>query len=112
MSDFIAAAKSYTAERRTLQKIDVPELDQAIYFYPEMTLVEYKEIFPYFTGDQIDLEGFVVTLVVRARDEDGKRLFSNAHKPELRRLSSDLLSKIINQMKFGTFEVDDPEGNF
>ena len=112
MSEFIAAAQKYTAERRTLSKITVPELGQDIYFYPEMNLIEYKEIFPYFTGDTIDLEGFVVTLVIRARDQDGNRLFSNVHKPELRRLSSDLLSKIINQMKFGTFEVDDPAGNF
>ena len=110
-------AKAQFGERRTpdaLVAIDVPKWKTAIYYWPDMTLAERREIFLLAKQDGdstvLDLEAMAVTLLVRARDKNGKRIFVNAERRELlNEYDPEVMATIVAAMNNGTVSVEDAE---
>lgn len=112
-------AKSQFAERRkpeTLVAIPVPAWNTTVYFWPDMTLSERREIFILAKqkGDEtiLDLEAMAITLIVRARDKEGKRLFSKAERIELmNEYDPEVITQIVSAMNSPVPSVEDAEKN-
>jgi hypothetical protein len=112
-------AKSQFAERRkpdTLVAIPVPAWNTTVYFWPDMTLAERREIFMLAKqkGDEtiLDLEAMAITLIVRARDKEGKRLFSKAERIELmNEYDPEVITHIVSAMNTNAPTVEDAEKN-
>jgi len=112
-------AKSQFAERRkpeTLVAIPVPAWNTTVYFWPDMTLSERREIFMLAKqkGDEtiLDLEAMAITLIVRARDKEGKRLFSKAERMELmNEYDPEVITQIVSAMNSPVSSVEDAEKN-
>lgn len=112
-------AKSQFAERRkpeTLVAIPVPAWNTTVYFWPDMTLSERREIFMLAKqkGDEtiLDLEAMAITLIVRARDKEGKRLFSKAERMELmNEYDPEVITQIVSAMNSSVLTVEDAEKN-
>lgn len=119
MSHWKDSAKSSFKARRspeTLVEIPVPEWKISVWYWPDMTLQERRDI--YLLAKQegghtvLDLEAMAVTLIVRARDADGKRLFAMPEKRELMtEYDPDIISRIISAMGSGSLSVEDAEKN-
>jgi hypothetical protein len=112
-------AKSQFAERRTpdtLVAIPVPAWNTTLYFWPDMTLAERREIFMLAKqkGDEtiLDLEAMAITLIVRARDKEGKRLFSKAERIELmNEYDPEVITEIVSAMNSAVPSIEDAEKN-
>lgn len=112
-------AKSQFAERRTvdtLVAIPVPSWGTQVYFWLDMTLAERREIFMLAKqkGEEtvLDLEAMAVTLIVRARDKEGKRLFSKAERMELmNEYDPEVIAEIVSAMNSPVQSIEDAEGN-
>ena len=112
-------AKAQFAERRkpdTLVAIPVPAWNTTVYFWPDMTLSERREIFMLAKqkGDEtiLDLEAMAITLIVRARDKEGKRMFSKAERIELlNEYYPDVMAQIVSAMNIAPVSVEDAEKN-
>ena len=112
-------ANSQFAERRkpeTLVAIPVPAWNTTVYFWPDMTLSERREIFMLAKqkGDEtiLDLEAMAITLIVRARDKEGKRLFSKAERMELmNEYDPEVITQIVSAMNSPVPSVEDAEKN-
>ena len=110
-------AKSQFADRRTpetLIPIVVPEWNTTIYYWPDMTLAERREIFLLAKqqGDAtvLDLEAMATTLIVRARDVEGRRVFSKAERIELlNNYDPEVIAKIVSAMNDTPQSVEDAE---
>ena len=102
-------AKSQFAERRkpeTLVAIPVPAWKTTVFFWPDMTLAERREIFMLAKqkGDEtvLDLEAMAITLIVRARDIEGKLM--NDYDPEV-------IAEIVSAMNTPVPSIEDAEKN-
>ena len=112
-------AKSQFAERRkpeTLVAIPVPAWKTTVFFWPDMTLAERREIFMLAKqkGDEtvLDLEAMAITLIVRARDIEGKRLFSKAERMELMNdYDPEVIAEIVSAMNTPVPSIEDAEKN-
>lgn len=112
-------AKSQFAERRTpetLVAIPVPAWKTTVYFWPDMTLAERREIFMLAKqkGEEtiLDLEAMAVTLIVRARDSEGKRLFSKGERMELmNEYDPEVIAEVVSAMNSPAPTVEDAEKN-
>ena len=112
-------AKSQFAERRTpdtLVAIPVPAWNTTVYFWPDMTLAERREIFMLAKqkGDEtiLDLEAMAITLIVRARDKEGKRIFTKAERIELmHEYDPGIMGEIVSAMNLAVPNVEDAEKN-
>lgn len=112
-------AKSQFAERRTpdtLVAIPVPAWNTTVYFWPDMTLAERREIFMLAKqrGDEtiLDLEAMAITLIVRARDKEGKRLFAKAERIELmNEYDPEVITEIVSAMNSAVPSIEDAEKN-
>lgn len=118
-------AKSQFAERRkpeTLVAIRVPQWDSpkdgpcVIYYWPDMTLAERREIFMYAKqkGEEtiLDLEAMAVTLIVRARYKDGTRRFNKAERIELmNEYDPEVIAEIVSQMNSPVPSLEEAEKN-
>lgn len=102
MSAIIERAKLHFKDKLSkVGSIEVPEWGEdgkpLIVYWRAMNLKERDQIFKYLAKQS--LEGFVEALILRARDEDGKRLFGNVHKTELmRHVDPEVIERIINAM--------------
>lgn len=112
-------AKAQFAERRrpeTLVAIPVPAWNTTVYYWPDMTLAERREIFMLAKqkGDEtiLDLEAMAITMIVRARDRDGKRLFSKGERLELMNdYDPEVIASIVAAMNTSAETVEDAEKN-
>lgn len=112
-------AKANFAERRTvenLQPIVVPEWDVTVYYWPDMTLSERREIFMLAKqqdgGTVLDMEAMAITLIVRARDKDGKKMFHKAEKVELmNEYDPEVIARIVSAMNTDPVDLGDAEKN-
>lgn len=112
-------AKSQFSERRkpeTLIPIPVKAWNTTIYYWPDMTLAERREIFMLAKqkGEEtvLDLEAMAVTLIVRARDIEGKRLFSKAERLELMNdYDPEVIAEVVAAMNSVSVTVEDAEKN-
>lgn len=112
-------AREQFAQRRTpetLVSVAVPEWGATVYYWPAMTLQERREIFLLAKQSEgqtvLDLEAMAVSLIVRARDVNGKRLWNNAEKRELMtEYDPDIIARIVADMNDGTLATGDAEKN-
>ena len=91
----------------------MPEWGITVHFWPDMTLAERREIFLLAKqdGDKtiLDLEAIAVTLIVRARDSSGMKLFNKAERLELmNNYDPDVMTRIVAEMNDGTV-VENPD---
>jgi hypothetical protein len=66
----------------TLEKIEVPEWDTVVYFYPTTALREESQILR-LQQEGKSVEALVMSLIVKARNADGSKMFVPADKVTL-----------------------------
>jgi len=103
-----------TRTRETLVSIPVPEWSTTVWYWPAMTLAERREIFLLAKSDGdntvLDLEAIAVTLIVRARDAEGKRLFAKAERFELLNdYDPGVLARIVGEMTSAEMDSETAE---
>jgi|TARA_Y100000310_G_C20618160_1_gene781802 hypothetical protein len=97
-AETLARAKTHWRERLVapMESVAVSEWDAVIYFKPT-TLAQRNRIFKYVNDGS--LESLVETLLIRALDGDGKKMFSNADKkPLMEQVDPDVIVRIISAM--------------
>ena len=97
-AELLAKAKTHWREKLVapMESVAVSEWDTVIFFKPT-TLAQRNTIFRYVNDGS--LESLVQTLIIRALDEDGKRLFSNADKKDLmEKVDPDIIVNVITVM--------------
>jgi hypothetical protein len=102
-AQILAKAKTHWRDKLVapMESVVVPEWDTTIFFKPT-TLAQRNTIFRYVNDGS--LESLVQTLIIRALDEDGKRLFSNADKKDLMdKVDPDVIVNVVSAMN------DEPE---
>ena len=118
--DWKAKAQAQFKERRSpdaLLEIPVPEWGISVFYWPDMTLAERREIFLLAKQDGdntiLDLEAMAVTIQERARDKSGARLFGKAERRDLMNdYDPDIIARIVSAMNGGTIQsVEVAEGN-
>ena len=81
---------------KQMGEVVVPEWDVTIFFKP-MNLSQQNRIFKY--ANEGSLESLVETLLIRALDADGKRLFSNSNKKFfMEKASPSLIADVVAAM--------------
>jgi hypothetical protein len=114
MSDILDAAKTQFRDRLSsgLSQLAVPEWEvkgkpTVIYFKPSMTMKEQGEVFKLANGNK-QAESVVMTLIIRALDAEGKRMFRKADMTEMMsQLDPDIISRIVVEMNGDELELDD-----
>ncbi len=116
MSDILERAKAHFKTRREtdMDYIDVPEWGEGDkplrIFWRPMNLAENNQIFKYAKNG--DLEAMAQTLIVRALDEDGNRLFRPVHKTELmKHVDAKIIERIVLAMGGDDDDVEEAEKN-
>lgn len=102
-AQILAKAKTHWREKLVapMESVVVSEWDTTIFFRPT-TLAQRNTIFRY--ANDGSLESLAQTLIIRALDEDGKRLFSNADKKDLmEKVDPDVIANVVTAMN------DEPE---
>ena len=101
MSNVLEAAKVHFRDRMSgdLKCIDVPEWDNAkIYYKASMNFKDQGEILK-LHGDNKPAEAVVMTLIVKALDADGNKMFKRANMTEmLRSVDPEVVSRIVAEM--------------
>lgn len=94
-----------------LQSVEVPEWKTTIYFKPTSSFaVEQKIIALHAKGELV--EALVETLLAKALDEEGKRLFKMADKPVLmNEVSPDVIIRIAAAINAGKEQAEAEVGN-
>ena len=94
-----------------LKSIEVPEWETTIYFKPATPFaVEQKIIALHAKGELV--EALVETLLAKALDEDGKRVFKPADKPVLmNEVDPNIIIRIATVMNGGREEAQAELGN-
>ena len=81
---------------KQMGEVVVPEWDVPIFFKP-MNLSQQNRIFKY--ANEGSLESLVETLLIRALDADGKKLFSNSNKKFfMEKASPSLIADVVSAM--------------
>ena len=95
-------------EKIETKVIDVPEWDTQIFCTP-MTMNEKKSLWKFAKED--DFEFMVRTLIMKALDSDGNKLFDLSQKPELmNKVSPEVIVRVVSKMSEAV-SVEDAEGN-
>ena len=63
----------------TLEKIEVPEWDTVVYFYPTTPLKEESQILR-LQQEGKSVDALVMSLIIKARNADGSKMFAPADK--------------------------------
>lgn len=94
-----------------LKSIEVPEWKTTIYFKPATPFaVEQKIISLHQKGELV--EALVETLLAKALDEDGKKLFKMADKPVLmNEVDPNVIIRVVAEMNAGKEEAQAELGN-
>lgn len=94
-----------------LKSIEVPQWDTTIYFKPVMSLKEQTKIFELHQSGKL-VEALVQTLIVRAKKEDGKPMFSMGEFDILmNEVDPEVVTKIVTVMNKATDEAESSLGN-
>ena len=81
-----------------MAKIKVPEWETEIYFKPASTFAQEQKIIELHSKGKL-VEALVETLITKALDQEGKRMFSQADKPVLmREVDPEVIIKIVGEM--------------
>lgn len=104
----------------TLRKVEVPEWETTLHYWPEMSVEEKRAVFDHMRveGGKVVatpgtlLEAAVSMILLRARDPFGNRLFQDTDAAALADTSPEVLQRIANEMGWGSSEsVEDAQGN-
>ena len=117
--EILLRARSHFRAARTvetLRKIEVPEWETAVHYWPEMSFEERKAVYAHIRAKDrtfADMQACALTQVLmRARDAYGTRMFSDEDETALADTDPAVLLRIGNEMGFGTgLTVEDAEGN-
>ena len=121
--DILLRARSHFRASRTvetLRKVSVPEWDTDIFYWPDMSVEESRAI-----GRHIRISGgatvisagdfteaAVTQVLLRARDQYGNRLFTDADESALADTDPDVLRRIASEMGWtGRDSAEDVEKN-
>jgi hypothetical protein len=100
-------AKSHFDKLET-KAIEVPEWDSIIYATP-FTMGEKKTLWKFAKDD--DFEFMVRTLILKALDKDGNKLFDISNKVDLmNNASPDVITRIVGEISISQ-TIEDMEGN-
>lgn len=122
-ADVLTRARAHFRPARDvsrLRKISVPEWDAEIYFFPEMSLEEAREVGRHITlqGGQAVITGAsiaeaaVTQVLHRSRDQFGDRLFSDADEKALTDTDPEVLKRIAAEMGWTSSpSIEDAEKN-
>lgn len=123
-NEILLRARQHARASRTvesLKKIEVPEWDCTIFYWPEMSVDEKRGVFRHMKqGSDGTVElGFDAMLAAavdqvrfRARDELGHRLFSDEDADALADTSPDVLMRVSGEMGWGArVDPEDAEKN-
>jgi len=109
MSAILDAAKVHFRDRMSseLQFVEVPEWGTKIYFKASMNFKDQGEVLK-LHGDNKPAEAVIMTLILKAMNEDGKKLFKRAHMTEmLTTIDPDIVSRIVTEMSDDEPSVED-----
>lgn len=98
-----AARDDWHNRRGELLKINVPEWGSQveIYYYPTVTVAEKRAMFKHLNVKMeggFDYDLYITTLIVRARDKDGKRMFSNLDRKRFEDIDPRVLERVVTEM--------------
>lgn len=92
-----------------MKSIDVPEWDCKVYFKSATTLKEEGRILE-LSQQGKSVEAIVESLIMRARTEDGSRMFAQADKPTLlNEVDPKVLIRIVGQMNSVDVDLSEAE---
>lgn len=95
-------------DRIEIREIEVPEWDTVIYSTP-FTMGEKKTLWKFAKDD--DFEFMVRTLILKALDKDGAKLFDISNKRDLMSsVSPDVITRVVAEISISP-SVEDMEGN-
>ena len=78
--------------------INVPEWDEDIYWKASSTMAEESKVIE-LTQQNKHTEALVVTLIMKARDKEGKALFTLADRPKLMRVADPkVILRVVTEM--------------
>ena len=91
--------------------IKVPEWGVDVYYKPSANFSQQAQIIELHQAGK-SVEALVMTLILRALDEDGKPLFSKANKAELMKsVDPDIIVRIVDEINHSEVDVDEALGN-
>lgn len=91
--------------------IDVPEWETKVFYKASTTMFEESKIIE-LTQANKTTEALVQTLIMRARDEDGKPLFTGADKQKLmRNVDPKVILRIVTEMGNDADDIEATLGN-
>lgn len=111
MSEILERAKAHFRDKvgETLNSVEVPEWGTTIYFKPA-SLEQQNKIYKYIREGS--LESLVETIIVRALNEGGKRLFTPANRLEfMKHVDPEVISRICEAMGGDDADEEEAEKN-
>jgi len=119
MSDILERAEKHFSDKRVLREIKVPEWEGSVYFYDPASVRDRNAILECFDRKKgsFSPDVMAVAFMSRARDKDGKPLFSSVAIAEQKRrvldfYDPDILERIVMEMgglNAGLGDVTDEE---
>lgn len=118
MSAILEAAKAQFRDRMSgkLQYSEVPEWQvdgkpTKIYYKPSMNFKDQGEVLKLHAENK-QAEAVAMTLILRAMDEDGVKLFKRANLTEMMRsLDPEIISRVVSEMGGDEPDVEDAAKN-
>jgi hypothetical protein len=110
---FLNKAKKHfnTCLTQELQSVEVPELNEQVYFRPVTTFAKLQEITKYYDEGKMQ-EGLAMGIIMRALDKDGKPMFNKNNMPELmNEVDPKILYKIADAMASAEVKIEEVEKN-
>ena len=116
MSEVLESAKGHFKSKMSggLECIEVPEWEvkgkpTKLYFRPSINFVQQQKIITYI-DDKRKGDALVESLIQRALDADGNRVFKEVHRSELmRHVDPDVVARIVGAMAGVEEEYDHEE---
>jgi len=94
-----------------MKSIDVPEWETTIYFKPVSTFVEEQKVIELHGKGEL-VGALVETLIQKALDKDGKRLFGNADRDVLmREVDPNVIVRVCTEINAAKAAAEDGLGN-
>ncbi len=94
-----------------MKEVVVPEWDTTLYFRPATTFAQEQGVVKLHTEGKMT-EALVETLITRALDEDGKRVFKGADRVVLmNEVDPGIMMRVITELNKDDEELEDELGN-
>jgi len=80
------------------RSIEIPELEETIYFTP-VTVLEMEKIMTLSGGGASSKDFHIHTIIEKAEDSEGKKVFTIEDKPYLEKMDWAIISRISNEIQ-------------